>query len=260
MGSYRRPRRPRPRFPLGRPSEEPSEPAPPPHSDAMGSAGPARGMGVPADSGLPEGVGLMGIDKELDEGAAPGSGGAEVAPAGGFEPPEVGQVLRTPTEVCLRAAPLRKNPLIRKRVAPASAAVCAMDALASKMNTLTDCEPPRRDACEQGKSTAVGAIACSGALALADDATHAAEQEVPLVVTPSKAVNTVGVESRRVAAARKKAALIIDEPDLKQAMDSPYRERWLEAMHDELASLIENEVFELCELPLGAAELTGNGN
>ena len=45
----------------------------------------------------------------------------------------------------------------------------------------------------------------------------------------------------------------IDEPDLKQAMNGPCRERWLEAMNDELASLIENEVFELCELPLGAA-------
>ena len=77
------------------------------------------------------------------------------------------------------------------------------------------------------------------------------------MVTSSKAVNTTGVESRRVAAARKEAAFIIDEPDLKQAMDGPYCERWLEAMHDELGSLIENEVFELCELPLGAAALIG---
>ena len=60
-----------------------------------------------------------------------------------------------------------------------------------------------------------------------------------------------------MAATRKKAALIIDEPDLKQAMDGPYRERWLEAMRDELASLVGNEVLELCELPLGAAALTG---
>ena len=126
-----------------------------------------------------------------------------------------------------------------------------MDALASKMDTLSVSEPPRRDACEQGKSTSVGAIVYSSTLTLADDATHAAELEAPLVVTPSKAVNTVGVESRRVAAARKKAALIFDEPDLKQAMDSPYCERWLEAMRDELASLIENEGFELCALPLG---------
>ena len=94
------------------------------------------------------------------------------------------------------ATPLRKNPLIRKRLVPASAAVCAMDALASKMDTLTVCEAPRRDVLEQGTSTAVGAIACGSALALADDATHAAEQEVLLVVTPSTAVNTVGVESR----------------------------------------------------------------
>ena len=96
-----------------------------------------------------------------------------------------------------------------------------MDALASKMDTLTVCEPPRCgacDACEQGKSAAVGAIACSGALALADDATPPAKQEVPSVLNPRKAVNTDEVESRRVAAARKKAALIIDEPDLKQVL------------------------------------------
>ena len=56
---------------------------------------------------------------------------------------------------------------------------------------------------------------------------------------------------------RKKAALVIVELDLKQAMDGPYRARWLETMHDELASLIGNEVLELCELPLSAAALTG---
>ena len=72
----------------------------------------------------------MGADEGLDEGVAPGSGGAEAAPACGFESPEVGQFLRTPTEACVPAAPLRKNPLIRKRLVPASAAVCAMDALA----------------------------------------------------------------------------------------------------------------------------------
>ena len=68
-------------------------------SDAMGSAGLARGVGVAADSCLPEGVGLMGADEGLHEGVALGSGGAEAAPAGGFEPQEVGQFLRTPTEV-----------------------------------------------------------------------------------------------------------------------------------------------------------------
>ena len=39
---------------------------------------------------------------------------------------------------------------------------------------------------------------------------------------------------------RGRKLLIIDKPDLKQAMDGPYRERWLETMRDELASLIEN--------------------
>ena len=92
----------------------------------------------------------MGVDDGLDEGEAPGSGGAEVAPAGGFEPPEMGRFLRTPTEVCVPAAPLRKNPLIRKRLVPTNAAVCAMDALVPEMDTLTVCEPRTCDACEQG--------------------------------------------------------------------------------------------------------------
>ena len=37
----------------------------------MGSAGLARGVGAAADSGLPEGVGLMDADEGLDEGEAP---------------------------------------------------------------------------------------------------------------------------------------------------------------------------------------------
>ena len=49
------------------PTESPSEPASPPHSDAMGSAGLARGVGVAADFGLPEEMGLMGVDEGLDE-------------------------------------------------------------------------------------------------------------------------------------------------------------------------------------------------
>ena len=88
------------------PAESPSEPASPPHSDAMGSAGIARGVEVAADPGLLEGVGLMGADEGLDAGEAPGSGEAEAAPAGGFEPPELGQFLRTPTEACVPAAPV----------------------------------------------------------------------------------------------------------------------------------------------------------
>ena len=67
---------------------------------------------------------------------------------GGFEPPEMGQFLLTATEVCVPAAPLQKNPLIRKRLVPANAAVFAVDALVYEMDTLTVCEPTRCDACE----------------------------------------------------------------------------------------------------------------
>ena len=81
----------------------------------MGSAGPARGVGIAAESSWPEWVGLMGADEGMNEGVAPGSWGAEAAPAGSFEPPEMSQFLRTPTEVCVLGAPHRKNPLIRKR-------------------------------------------------------------------------------------------------------------------------------------------------
>ena len=52
---------------MDNPAELQSEPASPPHSDAMGNAGLARGVGVAADSGSSEGVGLMGADEGLDE-------------------------------------------------------------------------------------------------------------------------------------------------------------------------------------------------
>ena len=58
-------------------------------------------------------------------------------------------------------------------------------------------------------------------------------------------------ESRRVAAAIRNAARIRDDPALNQAMACVHRERWLEAMLDELHSLSEHVVFELCELPAG---------
>ena len=54
-----------------------------------------------------------------------GSGGAEVAPATGFATPqyEVGSFVRGPAEVCVPAAPLQENPLIRKEEVPANVAV-----------------------------------------------------------------------------------------------------------------------------------------
>ena len=52
-----------------------------------------------------------------------------------------------------------------------------------------------------------------------------------------------------MAAARKKAATYNDEPSLKEAMSGLHREKWLEAMEDELASLTDNGVYELVPLP-----------
>ena len=57
----------------------------------MSSEGLARGVELAAVSGLPEGVGLMGADEGLDDGVALDSMGAEVAPAGDFEPLGMGQ-------------------------------------------------------------------------------------------------------------------------------------------------------------------------
>ena len=64
-------------------------------------------------------------------------------------------------------------------------------------------------------------------------------------------------ESRRVAASKKKATRVRDEPTLKQAMACIHKERWPEAMLDELNSLSKHGVFELCELPPGHKLVAG---
>ena len=60
-----------------------------------------------------------------------------------------------------------------------------------------------------------------------------------------------------MAAAQKKAAAYSDEPSLKEAMSGFHRDKWLEAMRDELASLTENGVYELVPPPVSAAALSG---
>ena len=60
-----------------------------------------------------------------------------------------------------------------------------------------------------------------------------------------------------MAAARKKAAAYSDEPSVKEAMKCIHKDKWLEAMQDERASLTENRVYELVTLPVGAAALSG---
>ena len=62
-------------------------------------------------------------------------------------------------------------------------------------------------------------------------------------------------ESHRVAAAGRNAARVRNDPTLNQAMACIHRERWLEAMLDELHSLSAHGVFELCELPAGCRPL-----
>ena len=117
---------------------------------------------------------------------------------------------------------------------------------------------PRHVACERGKSAATRAADCSpGVLAAVDCATPGSEQAALAMVTPCEAVKTAGGESRRVAAAQKKAAAYSDEPSLKEAMSGFHREKWLEAMRDELASLTENGVYELVTVPVSAAAPSG---
>ena len=99
------------------PAGTPSEPAPPPHPAAMGNASPVRGLGGADDSAMAEGVEPAGQPTGLDEGVAPGSRGAVVAPADGLARPshEVGQFLHVPATICVSAAPLRKKPLTRRK-------------------------------------------------------------------------------------------------------------------------------------------------
>ena len=121
------------------PAGAPSEPTPPPHPAAMGNASPVRGLGGADDSAMAEGVEPAGQSAGLDEGVALGSGGAVVAPAEVFAKPvnEVGQFLHGPATVCVPAAPLRKNPLIRRKLVPANVAACVIGAAATIMWTQT---------------------------------------------------------------------------------------------------------------------------
>ena len=165
---------------------------------------------------------------------------------------EVGQFLHGPATVCVPAAPLRTNPLKRRKFVPANIAACVIGAAAQTVH-----ETPRHVACEQGKSAVTSAAGCTlGVLAAVNCATPGAEQAAQAMVSPCEAVKTAGGESRRVAAARKKAAYS-DEPSLKEAMNSIHKDKWLEAMQDELASLTENGVYELVTLPVSAAALSG---
>ena len=149
------------------------------------------------------------------------------------------------------AAPLRKNPLIRKRLAPAVNAI-EHDCYGNACNDDVK-ESPKVDESMHGDSTVFSACSADGVSAMADSVSSVAEEAEVQTVTggPAEARR----ESRRVAAARRDAAWVRDDPTLNQAMACFHRERWLEAMLDELHSLSEHVVFELCDLPAGCRPL-----
>ena len=99
------------------PAEAPHEPAPPPPA-ATGNASPVQGLGGADDSAKAEAGELVDTTAGLDEGVAPGSGEAELAPADGFAKPEheVGSFLPWPATVCVPAAPLLKKSLNMPKV------------------------------------------------------------------------------------------------------------------------------------------------
>ena len=188
--------------------------------------------------------------RQLDEGLGSASGGD-----GQAQPDDrrdgYGQRLGPPPEVRVHAAPLRKNPLIRKRLAPAVNAVehdCYGNACDDDVK-----ESPRLDEIMHGDSTVFSACSADGVSAMADSVSSVAGEAEVQTVTGGLA--EARRESRRVAAARRDAAGVRDDPTLNQAMAYMHRERWLEAMLDELHSLSEHCVFELCELPAGCRQL-----
>ena len=228
-----------------------SSPVPQPNSDTTGVLPHLRGMGGEKTSAMAEGTARTNRrGQELDEGLGSGSGGD-----GQTQPDDrrdgYGQRLGPPPEVRVLAAPLRKNPLIRKRLAPAVNAV-EHDCDGNACNDVVQ-ESPRLDESMHGDSTSFSAFSADGVSAMTDSVSSVAEEAEVQTVTggPAEARR----ETRRVAAARRDAARVRDDPTLNQAMACIHRERWLEAMLDELHSLSEHGVFELCELPSGCSPL-----
>ena len=141
--------------------------------------------------------------RELDEGLGSGSGGD-----GQAQPDDrrdgYGQRLSPPPEVRIPAAPLRKNPLIRKRLALAVNAVehdCYGNACVDDLK-----ESPIQDESMHGDSTAFSVSSADGVSAMADSVSSVAEEaEVQTVIGGPALARR---ESRRVAAARRDAARV----------------------------------------------------
>ena len=149
------------------------------------------------------------------------------------------------------AAPLRRNPLIRKRLAPTVNAV-EHDCYGNACNDDVQ-ESPRLDEIMHGDSTAFSAYSADSVSAMADSVSSVAEEAEVQIVTGGPAETRR--ESGRVVAARRNKARVRDDLTLNQAVACIHRERWLEAMLDELHSLSEHGVIELGELPAGCRPL-----
>ena len=102
-------------------------------------------------------------------------------------------------------------------------------------------ESPRLHESLHGDSTAFSAYSADGVSAMADSVSSVAEEAEVQTVTGGPAETRR--ESRCVEAARRNAARVRDDPTLNQAMACIHRERWLEAMLDELHSLSEHGVL-----------------
>ena len=226
-------------------------PVPQPISAATGVAPHMRGMGGEKTAAMAEGTASERRPRrELDEGMGSGAGGDSRS-----QPDDrrdgYGQLLGPPSEVRAPTAPLRKTPLIRKHLAPAVNAVecdCYGKACSDDVK-----ESPRQDESVHGDSAACSASLVSVVSAMADSVPPVPEEAEIQTVTGEAA--QARRESRRVAPARRSTARVRDDPTLNQAMACIHREVWLEAMLDELHSLSEHRVFELCDLPAGCRPL-----
>ena len=147
------------------------DPASPPHPGATGVASQLLGVGGAQSSALAGEVrGAKRQSGVLHEGDASGSGGAgQSQPADKRE--EFGHYLGPPAEVRVPAAPLRANPLIRKRLVPAVNAVEGRCYGNDREGDET--MPPAQDENAEGKSAVSVDVDAKGVLAMADrSSTH----------------------------------------------------------------------------------------
>ena len=250
-------RRPPPRSKFARASRllQHRDPASPPHPCATGVASQRRGVGGAQFYAMAGKVrGAKWQSGVLDERDTSGLGGAgQSQPADKRE--EFGHYLGPPAEVRAPAAPLRENPLIRKRLVPAVNAVEGR--CYGNDREAGETMPSGQDENAEGNSTVSVAVDAKGVLAMPDSVPPNAETGTSQTVTGRS--KNARRESRRVAAFKQKAMRVRDEPTLRQAMACIHKERWLEAMLDVLTSLSEHGVFDLCELPPGQKPVSGKG-